>query len=371
MKRVASLGVNGCLLLGLAAALPACSGKKAEAADAAADSTAALPSSLSLPVVGREVRKGDLVLSVVTTGQVRSDAVADLKFEAAGTVDEVLVRPGQAVKKGDPLLRLDKRPFDLAVQEAQASADQAEMIYLDAIVPDSLVTGEPPTPERRKNAMARSGLLGARARLGKAQLDRERSVLTAPFDGVVDRVEVADGERVSVGQNAVTVVDLKHLRIEAQVLEHDLQLIQVGGQAVVTTAAAPGKQIIGRIEAVLPLIDSTTRSGRALVVVPSGNGMLRPGMYADLRLEATRLPSRILVPSRAVIERDGRPLVFVVKGGRAQWVYINPGRNNGVDTEVLPDSSSNEIPVAVGDTVLIEGHLTLTHDAPVKMVSDE
>ena len=154
-------------------------------------------------------------------------------------------------------------------------------------------------------------------------------------------------------------------------LEHDLPLIRIGGQAVVTTAAAPGKEVIGRIEAVLPLIDSTTRSGRALVVVPSGNGALRPGMYADLRLEATRLPGRILVPSRAVIERDGRPLVFVVKGGRAQWVYINPGRNNGVDTEVLPDSSSNQIPVAIGDTVLIEGHLTLTHDAPVKLVRDE
>ncbi len=360
-----------CLLLCLSAALPACSGKAAEAKDATADSTATLPSSLSLPVVGREVRRGDLVLSVVTTGQVRSDAVSKLKFEAAGTVEQVLVRPGQSVKKGDPILRLVQRPFDLAVDEAQGAVNQAEMVYIDAIVPDSLVTGQPPTPERRKNAIARSGLLGARARLGRAELDRERSVLTAPFDGVVDRVDVAAGERVSVGQDAAIVVDLRHLRIEAQVLEHDLPMIRIGGQAVVTTVAAPGQQIIGRIEAVLPLIDSTTRSGRALVVVPSGNGALRPGMYADLRLEATRLPGRILVPSRAVIERDGRPLVFVVKNGRAQWVYITPGRNNGVDTEVLADSTTSQIPVAIGDTVLIEGHLTLTHDAPVKLVRDE
>jgi HlyD family secretion protein len=92
-------------------------------------------------------------------------------------------------------------------------------------------------------------------------------------------------------------------------------------------------------------------------------------MYADLRLEATRLPDRVLVPARAVIERDGRPLVFVVKGGRAQWQYIVPGRTNGFDTEVLPDSTSNEIPVAVGDTVLIEGHLTLIHDAAVKVTT--
>jgi multidrug efflux pump subunit AcrA (membrane-fusion protein) len=96
---------------------------------------------------------------------------------------------------------------------------------------------------------------------------------------------------------------------------------------------------------------------------------LSPGASADLRLEATRLPDRILVPARAVIERDGRPLVFVVKGGRAQWVYIVPGRSNGQETEVLPDSSSGEIPVAVGDTVLVEGHLTLTHDAPVRVTA--
>lgn len=371
MKRVARHGRIWCFLLGAAATLPACTDKPAEAADSGGDSTATVASSMSLPVVGREVRRGDLVMSVVTTGQVRSDAVSRLRFEAAGTVDSVLVRPGQAVRRGDPLIRLDPRPFDLAIEEARAAVDQARMSYLDAIVPDSLVTGQPPTPERRKNAIARSGLPGAEARLGRARLDRERSVLTAPFDGVVDQVNVAAGERVTVGQDAATVVDLRHLRVEAQVLEHDLPLIRVGGQAVVTSAAAPGQQVFGRIEAVLPLIDSTTRSGRALVVVPSGNGALRPGMYADLRLEATRLPSRVLVPSRAVIERDGRPLVFVVKNGRAQWVYVFPGRNNGVDTEMLPDSTTGQIPVAIGDTVLIEGHLTLTHDAPVKLVSDE
>ena len=78
-----------------------------------------------------------------------------------------------------------------------------------------------------------------------------------------------------------------------------------------------------------------------------------------------------MVPAAAIIERDGRPLVFVVKGGRAQWVYIFPGRTNGFETEVLPDSGSGQIPVGVGDTVLVEGHLTLTHDAPVKLIAKQ
>jgi multidrug efflux pump subunit AcrA (membrane-fusion protein) len=91
-------------------------------------------------------------------------------------------------------------------------------------------------------------------------------------------------------------------------------------------------------------------------------------MYADVRLEAARLSGRIIVPYKAVIERDGRPLVFVAKEGRAQWVYINPGRNNGVEYEVLPDSATGQIPLKPGDQVLVEGHLTLTHDAPINVI---
>ena len=107
--------------------LPACKGKDAGAtsepppgATADGDTAAASGSTLSLPVTGALVRRGDLVLSIATTGQVRSEAVAQLKVETNGTVDEVLVRPGAVVTKGQVLVRLDPRPFDLAVREAQA-----------------------------------------------------------------------------------------------------------------------------------------------------------------------------------------------------------------------------------------------------------
>lgn len=362
------------LLAGLSAVGPAACAKS-EAADgtgdtttaaASADSTAEPRANVSLPVTAEEVRDGDLVLSVTTTGQVRSDAEATLKAEVAGTIEEVLVRPGDTVRRGQPLVRLDPRSFDLAVREAEAAVEEAKLRFLEEIVPESLASGKGPSPARRANAYTKAGVQTAEVRLEKAKLDRERATIVAPFDGVVDRVSVAKGERVSGGQEVTKVVDLSDLRIEASVLEHDLPLIKVGGQAIVTTAADPTRQAIGRVVAVLPLVDSTTRAGRAYVRVP-GNPALRPGMYADVRLEANRLTHRRLVPARAVIERDGRPLVFVVKDGRAQWTYINPGRTNGIDTEVLPDSSTGEIPVKPGDEVIVEGHLTLTHDAPVRV----
>jgi RND family efflux transporter MFP subunit len=319
-------------------------------------------------VVGAGVRKGDLVLSVATAGQVRSDAVSSLRFETDGTVQEVLVRPGQRVAKGQPLVRLDPRPFDMAVAEAEAAVEQAKVQYLDNIVPDSIVSGQPPSEERRRNARARSGLDGAEVRLQRARLDRERSTIVAPFAGTVDRVQVAAGERVRASQDAATVVDLSRLVVEAQVLEHDLPLVKVGGQARVTAAALGGRELTGRITALLPLVDSATRAGRALVEV-RGDQVLRPGMYADVRLEANRLPNRIIVPRRAVVEREGRPLVFVVKNGQADWVYVQTGRSNDRQTEVLPDSVSGIVPLEPGDIVLVDGHLTLTHQAKVRLVT--
>lgn len=362
----AALVVLGVLACAKGGATPASD----SAAAALADSSASTRVSLALPVAVSVARDGDLVLSVSTTGQVRSDGEATLKAEVAGTIDKVLVRPGDRVKRGQPLVMLDPRSFDLAVQEAEAAVGEAEVRYLDAIVPDSIVTGRAPTADQRRNALSRSGLQGTRVRLEKAKLDRERAVITAPFDGMVDRLEISEGERVQGGESVTTVVNLNALRIEASVLEHDLPLIREGGQAIITSAAAPDRAVIGRVSAVLPVIDTITRAGRAYVRL-AGGGILRPGMYADVKLEATRLTNRRLVPARAVIERDGRPLVFVVKDGRAQWVYINPGRSNGTETEVLPDSASGVIPVNAGDEVIVEGHLTLTHDAPVQVTQAE
>ena len=346
--------------------LGACGKKRDDAANGPpADSTKAA-STLALDVVGEPVRKGDLILTVTATGQIRTDAISNRKAEATGTVAQVLVRAGSHVSRGQPLVMLDPRPLDLDVAAAQAQVSSAEVKYHTEVDPDSIVSGKAPPPARRAYALANSGLEAAKVALEKAKLARENAVISAPFDGVVDRVNVAVGDRVSNGQDIATVVDLTNLRVEAAVLEHDLPLLRVGGEAFVTIAAAPDKPVRGTIAAILPLVDTVTRAGRAVVRI-RGDGTLRPGMYADVRLESTRLANRIVVPTRAVIERDNRPLVFVVKDGRAEWVYVNVGRRSSTETEILPDSSSNEIPLKVGDIVLTDGHLTLSHQAPVRL----
>lgn len=357
-------------VLALLTAASAC--KKAEPDDgdasngapAASDAPTAKSDSLSLPVVAEEAREGDLVLRVNTTGIVRSQALVKLTSEVAGVIVQLPARSGAAVKKGDVILKLDPYPFDMAVRDAQSKLDQAQQRVFEAYGPDSISTGRAPTPAQRRAYEMREGLPSAMLALEKAKQEQLRSVLLSPIDGVLDAVLVTNGERIGTAQAIATVVDPTDLRIDAQVFEHDLAVLRPGSEAFITSAGAPGRELRGRVESILPLLDSATHAGRAIVRF-AGDGRLRPGMYAEVQLESVRLGNRRLVPSRAVIERDGRPLVFVVKDGRAQWVYIEAGRSNGVETEVLPDTVTGVIPVNAGDKVIVDGHLTLTHDALV------
>jgi multidrug efflux pump subunit AcrA (membrane-fusion protein) len=364
---------TGCTLT-FAAAVAACN-KVAAGSDStkvaqsgASDSASAPPAPpIALPVTVEPARDGDLVLSIITSGQVRSERESKLKSEVAGTIRRVLVRPGQAVRQGQPLVLLDSQPFWLALRQKQIDVDSKRLQFLDFWVPDSLAGIRAGAEDRRRVFMTRSGLDAALVALEQAKLDRERATIVAPFAGVIDRVDAVEGERIGAGAPMATVVDMRNLRIEAAVLQHDIPVIKEGGVATVASAASPNVLGRGTIQAVLATVDSASRAGRAYVRL-AGNGVLRPGMTVDVRLEATRIPNQRLVPKSAVIERDGRPLVFVVKNGRAEWVYINRGRDNGVETQVLPDTITNEIPVKPGDQVITRGHLTLSHQAQVRVI---
>jgi RND family efflux transporter MFP subunit len=372
-RAAASAGMVAIAVLLSFLAAVACGNRSSEGGGAgtAVAATASSDSTIALPVTGALVRRGDLVLTVRTTGQVRAERLVVLKAETQGTVDSVGVRPGQRVAAGAVLVRLDLRPFELDVREAQGAVQDALARWRDVLIGDDTTDMRPEAVERRNAARLRSGLDAAEARLERAQLTRDRATVRAPFAGTADQVNVVVGQRVSAGETLTTLVDLGSLVVEADVLEHDLPLIRRGAEARVTAAAAADQVFAGSVIAVLPLVDTTSRAGRALIRVRTRDGVLRPGMYADVELEATRLPDRVMVPAPAVIERDGRPLVFRFSNGHAEWVYIAAGRSNGRETEVLPDSVTGRPAVVAGDTVLIEGHLTLTHDAPVRLVLRE
>ncbi|MCA9726719.1 MAG: efflux RND transporter periplasmic adaptor subunit [Candidatus Eisenbacteria bacterium] len=329
----------------------------ASAADGGDDSGAAARVA-PLPVGGVVVHEGPLVLAVHGTGRAVAVQRAALSSRVGERVRTVAVKPGQSVAKGDVLVELDPVPFELALREAEAARGRAELEF------QAQVFADPDDSAQRHSRVAdRVGLTEAEQRVERARLDLEGAVLRAPFSGEVVSVEVAPGERVQAGSPLVTLVSSDPIRLPVEVLEADFGRLRPGASADVRFPALAGEAFTGRIAALGPEIDPSRGTGVAYLELANPGGRIRPGMYAEVALAAGLLEHRIAVPREAVLERDHRTLVFRVRDGRAEWSYVETGVETDDEVEVLSG-------VADGDTVLVSGHLTLAHGAPVRVTEE-
>lgn len=308
-----------------------------------------------LPVAGVVVHRGPFVQTIRATGRAEAPRQVELSARVSERITAVHVTEGDHVAKGAPLVTLDPRSFEIAVREAEAKRATAEADNRVTLLDD-----EAADSTRRALARHRSGLTQAEQSLERARLDLEGTHIVAPFEGDVASVDAVVGAQAQVGRPLVTLVDLSDIRIPAEVLESDFGALTAGAAARVRVAALPGEVTTGRVTALAPVLDAARGTGVAYVAIENRDRRLRPGMYAEVEIEAARHDDRIAVPRRAVLERDRKLLVFKASNGRAEWQYVE----TGLESETMIEITHGLTP---GDTVLVEGHLTLAHAAPVRV----
>lgn len=328
---------------------------------------------VAVPVAGDTVRRGALVLEVSATGQTEASRRTVVTARVAGRIAALPVGESERVGAGRTLVRLDPGEYALAVERAGAELEEAraryrEMTLFDASIADSAVRAE-----RATAARAKSGLARAEIALREARLDLANATLTAPFAGRVADVRVTPGAWVATGEEILTLVDVRPIRVEVQVVESELGWIAPGAGAAVRLSAFPDETFRGRIVSINPVVDPQARTARVTVEIPNPDDRILPGMFARVVLEGRRIENVVTVPVEALIERDGRHLVFVFEPvpdgppgeGRAKWVYVTPGRSNAERVEFV-ESEGTDVPEP-GTVVLVDGHFTLVHDATVRL----
>ena len=321
-----------------------------------ADTLAAVaPRSTPLPVAGIVVQPSPFVLTVAATGRAEAVQRAALASRVGERVHAVHVREGQAVHRGDVLVELDPRPFELASIEAEARLATARM-DLAALALDDTTASE----EKRARMAARTGVTAALQSVARARLDLEATRIVAPFDGEIVAVEVAVGERAQPERTLLTLVDRSRIRVPAEVLEASFARLSPAATATVTVPALGGAQFRGRVTALSPELDAARGTGIAWIEITNAGGALRPGLYCEVEIAAARFDARLAVPRAAVLERSRRLLVFVARNGRADWAYVDTGLETDDHIEITSG-------IAAGDTVLVDGHLTLAHGAPIRV----
>ncbi len=343
----------------------------ATAADTVAASvTQQFNTELPVPVSGAVAVQDTLRISVTAKGRAEAIRQAKLKARKSGIVSRVRVRENQVVRAGELLVRIDTTEYALALAAQSAALRRAQAEYQVRVLGDEEITDPRVRAARDSLARAFTGLDQAEVDHRRAVRDLEETAVRAPFGGRIADVKLVAGQYVGEGEEAVTVIDMDPMKVSVQVLGTEVVYLDEGHAAQVEFTAFPGRPFTGKIETINPLVDPETNTARVTVHVSNPDGRIFPGMYAETDLEAQKFPDRLLVPRTAILEAtDGRPYLFVVDDGRASWHYVHPGMENDRQVELLMIGASTDW-VNPGETVLVDGHHYLTHDAAVRVVDD-
>jgi membrane fusion protein (multidrug efflux system) len=334
------------------------------------------------PVRGAEVVQDTLWIRVRAAGQAEAFRRTALTAQVGGWVREVLVRENQSVTSDTRVVQIDTTEYALTLAQARADLQNADADFQQMTLFDDDIEDPAVREQRRLLARTRSGLEQAEVSLRQAELDMERTRVGAPFEGRIADLEVVVGQYVSAGDELMTIVDLDPIKVEVQVLEAQLGLLSEGRRAEVTFAAFPGETFAGSIETMNPLVDPDSRTGRVTVLIPNPRHRIRPGMYAEVSLDAEALPNRVIIPREAMLQRSRGggelfPVLFVFEPlqgeaegvGLAKWRYVNPGRESDTHVEIMREGPEQDF-VVPGEIVLVDGHHYLAHDTRIRLVEN-
>jgi HlyD family secretion protein len=208
----------------------------------------------------------------------------------------------------------------------------------------------------------KSGLSEAREAFERAQEDFAQTIIVAPFAGQLTDIRAVPQQYLHQGDVLCTLVDPASLVFEADILESELARIREGQQVDVELLGYPGRILRAVVSAVNPRVAPDGRGIRlqASFARDLTNRTIRvfPGMYAKGTLHTAIVNNGVVIPRDAVLVRNDRNVVFVVRGGRAEWRYVETGARNDTEIQILQG-------VHPGERVIVEGHATLVHQAPV------
>jgi multidrug efflux pump subunit AcrA (membrane-fusion protein) len=172
----------------------------------------------------------------------------------------------------------------------------------------------------------------------------DKTVLTAPFDGVVSSVAVQAGGYVGAGQPAVTVMDMSSYVVNVEIDEIDLARVEPGMAADVSFDAIPDVELPGKVESMG--VAAMPRAG--MVVIPirvsirGSHDMLKPGLTTNVRILSRSIPNVVRIPVRSWIDMDGQPSAIRIAGGAPELVPVELGLSDGNYTHVLSGLSPGD-----------------------------
>ena len=158
-----------------------------------------------------------------------------------------------------------------------------------------------------------------------------------------------------------SVVDIRFVRLIANLVERDLRRVDTGAAADVDVDAFPGETFKGRVARVAPVLDPATRTATMEIEIPNGDSRLKPGMYARVRLTVAQRQNALVVPRNALVDVEGKRGVYVYDASakKAQFREVGVGLQDDQRAEVTSGLSEADRVVTTGAAALRDGDTVL------------
>ena len=303
------------------------------------------------------------------TGYVVAQRKAAVASKATGRLEWLGVREGSVVRENEVLARLENKDMMAALQQAQANValtqanlEQGEAEMRDAqraldrsrdLLQKNFVSAAAHDVAVARHEKARAVINGlkasiavAQANVRAAQVSVDQTLIRAPFDGVILTKNANVGDVITPFSSAtgsqaavVTMADMNTLEVEADVSEASVGKVRAEQPCEIQLDALPGERFRGVVTRTVPTVDRAKATVNVKVRFVDKDVRILPEMSAKVAFlsketpEAERAP-RTVVSLAALVERDGRKVVFVVREGKAVQVALQTGAAYGEALEV-------------------------------------
>ncbi len=388
----AVLGIGGLLLYnrGGDAAADAGPGGSGAAAGRGGRGAARPP----MPVEFATAKRAPVSEQILVVGNLIGAATVQVVPRVNGRLQTVNVRLGDPVREGQLIARIEDGEIREQVRQAEATfkvgqasirqrqadltlaknnLERSRNLYERQLLPQQTYDD---VEARHQAALAQLDLANAQIEASKSRLDELKitlanTMIVAPVDGFIGKRFLDPGGFASTNSPIASVVDIRTVRMVANLVERDMRRVPVGTNARVEVDAYPGEKFQGRVSRVAPIFDPATRTAEIEIEIPNGGFRLKPGMYSRVDLTIDTRTDAITIPRNALVDVQGKNGVFVVEaaptpegtrgGGTpnpalvAKFVPVQVGIRDGEQIEITGGLNDGTRVITSGATALKDG----------------
>jgi membrane fusion protein (multidrug efflux system) len=308
---------------------------------------------MGIPVEVAVAGRDTVVDALVATGQIEALQSIELRPEVDGRLVEIFMREGGEVARGTPLFKIDDAELRAQVARLEAERDRA----LQALERTRRLIEQNASSEADLES-AEANARSTQAQLDLQQVRLDRTVVRAPFSGLVGARLVSLGDYVTSSTRLVALQTVDPQRAAFQIPERYAQRLHLGQEVTFRVAALPDVEFTGVVDFVDPVVALPARTIAVKAEVPNPSRDLKAGMFIEVRLATDVRPDAVVVPEDAILPLSGADFVWVVSDGTASRRQVELGVRIPGFVEILSG-------VDAGEQVVVGGLERLSEGVPV------